>query len=156
MEKIELEAGEIICDKCKGTGTIKQDPYSFNITCNKCYGSGKLTWIENVLGKDNPYSGYGTTGYSGTCGLSGTSGSSGVSGYYGTSGSSGYAIIGAGGGGSRGSGNIRVNSNGNLCGGGHLSDGYIIINDNKQLPIQINHFFKSVKSIIEKGFSLLL
>lgn len=38
-KKIELEQGEVICNKCGGEGP-----------CSKCHGSGKLDWIENVVG----------------------------------------------------------------------------------------------------------
>jgi len=41
---IELNEGEIICPKCGGHG----DEYTF--ICTKCLGSGKVDWIENIVG----------------------------------------------------------------------------------------------------------
>mgnify|MGYP002628953280 CR=1 FL=1 len=58
---MEIEPGEVICDKCNGTGeTIRL--FMFNYSgmnehgerkdmCPKCKGDGKLDWIDNVLGK---------------------------------------------------------------------------------------------------------
>jgi len=42
----KLKPGELICDQCKGNG----DSITYN-PCSKCLGSGKLDWIENVVGK---------------------------------------------------------------------------------------------------------
>jgi DnaJ-class molecular chaperone len=51
---MDLKPGEIICDKCKGEGTIFY-PYNKQIRwceCRKCQGDGKVDWIENVVGKE--------------------------------------------------------------------------------------------------------
>ena len=60
---IRLKDGEIICDKCDGQGdlglnykTMEENDIKFPIQlniieCNKCYGSGKLDWVEAVVGK---------------------------------------------------------------------------------------------------------
>lgn len=62
---IELNEGEVICDKCDGEGLIpeqidneitirgfiyKNPDFKFKM-CDKCCGFGKLDWIENVVGK---------------------------------------------------------------------------------------------------------
>jgi len=54
---VNLRKGEIVCDKCKGTGStkVKRDltksgPYRPTIICLKCLGGGKLDWIENIIG----------------------------------------------------------------------------------------------------------
>jgi len=57
---VELEPGEVICDQCKGTGHPNNneidynDKFYFNVphACDKCNGSGKLDWIENIVGKN--------------------------------------------------------------------------------------------------------
>jgi len=72
-KEIILKSDEVICDRCGGTGDAGDNKTpgawrSWEPTCNKCFGSEKLTWIENIFGKDNPLNG-----------LSGTSGVSGVS-----------------------------------------------------------------------------
>ena len=54
-----LNPGEIICDKCNGKKTFPVLPVLNRIThihitevkCPKCKGTGKLDWIENVVGK---------------------------------------------------------------------------------------------------------
>jgi len=50
---MKLKPGEIKCDQCNGTGvTLYRISNSHhNGTCSKCYGSGKLDWIEVVVGK---------------------------------------------------------------------------------------------------------
>lgn len=52
-EKIHLEEGEMICDKCEGCGGLpsKVQPDELQRTCDKCQGTGKVDWIENVVGK---------------------------------------------------------------------------------------------------------
>lgn len=52
---MDLKEGEIICDKCKGTGSTKiqrnstmSGPYHPVMMCLKCLGEGKLDWIENI------------------------------------------------------------------------------------------------------------
>lgn len=58
MKLEPLEPGEVICDKCNGTGKpnnnkidYRQKYVTYPWTCDKCYGVGKLDWIENVTGK---------------------------------------------------------------------------------------------------------
>jgi DnaJ-class molecular chaperone len=41
-----MNEGELICDKCKGSGMSW-----FNSICKKCQGTGKVDWIENIIGK---------------------------------------------------------------------------------------------------------
>lgn len=66
---MKLNPGEMECSGCNGTGKMNKStriittrrPYisttsteSFkSFTCTKCHGSGKLDWIENVVGKRN-------------------------------------------------------------------------------------------------------
>ena len=45
---MQLNPGEVKCNECNGIGTTLHDPYSI---CNKCHGTGKLDWIENIVGK---------------------------------------------------------------------------------------------------------
>ena len=61
---------EYTCDKCNGAGFIEYENDKFKnidkvlypdllsqsliLICPLCKGSGKLNWIENVLGKDDP------------------------------------------------------------------------------------------------------
>ncbi len=54
---MDLKEGEIICDKCRGTGSIKvkrdptkSGPYRPTMICLKCLGEGKFDWIENIIG----------------------------------------------------------------------------------------------------------
>jgi DnaJ-class molecular chaperone len=57
----KLKKGEIICDKCDGSGCIpkkqwtmvdyKHISYDWSYKCDKCKGEGKLDWVENVVGK---------------------------------------------------------------------------------------------------------
>jgi len=57
----DLNEGEVICNKCEGSGTWP--PKFLDITspswvrCPKCHGDGKLNWIYNATGKPkiNPY-----------------------------------------------------------------------------------------------------
>mgnify|MGYP002628955923 CR=1 FL=1 len=66
---MKLEPGEVICDKCNGVGhfgyTIEVNEYSDYAGyvhrvpghktydyCPKCHGSGKLDWVEVVVGKN--------------------------------------------------------------------------------------------------------
>lgn len=88
LEKKELvlEEGEIICDRCNGTGDAGDNQFpgawrSWEPTCNKCWGAGKLNWIENVFGKDCPGAFSGTSGtFGSSSGVSGTSSGIGKSG----------------------------------------------------------------------------
>ena len=53
---MKLEPGEIICDKCKGTGVDPSYIYPMDevmVSCNKCKGYGKLNWTETIFGKTN-------------------------------------------------------------------------------------------------------
>ena len=52
-ENLKLEEGEMICDKCEGKGCIssKIDPTTMASSCQKCQGTGKVDWIENIVGK---------------------------------------------------------------------------------------------------------
>lgn len=43
--KVPLNDGEIYCDLCKQNGRY------VNEMCPKCKGTGKLDWVENVVGK---------------------------------------------------------------------------------------------------------
>jgi RecJ-like exonuclease len=43
--------GYVICEECSGTGEICTNNGLTKRICYHCYGSGKLTWIENILGK---------------------------------------------------------------------------------------------------------
>jgi len=65
---IDLKEGEIICDRCNGTGyrDISNIPVRYNrktglpffesTSCTICKGTGKLDWIDNVFGKEDDYS----------------------------------------------------------------------------------------------------
>jgi hypothetical protein len=46
--KPELLEGELLCDKCNGTGSAPVKDYM--LRCPKCLGTGKLDWIENARG----------------------------------------------------------------------------------------------------------
>ena len=57
MDKLILGEGEVECERCKGTGStkVKRDPtmsgpYRPIMMCLKCFGTGKLDWIEVVVG----------------------------------------------------------------------------------------------------------
>ena len=58
-EQFNLEESEHICDKCGGTGRINTySPYNSYIRarrrkvfCPMCQGTGRLDWIENIVGK---------------------------------------------------------------------------------------------------------
>lgn len=57
---VTLEPGEVKCDMCNGEGragwTIPiQHIRSYPIICGKCRGTGKLDWIENIVGKRGCY-----------------------------------------------------------------------------------------------------
>ena len=49
-DKIKLEEGEVICDKCNGTGEKTYEGWG-GLPCDRCLGHGKLDWIENMMGK---------------------------------------------------------------------------------------------------------
>jgi hypothetical protein len=46
--KPELLEGEVLCDKCNGTGSAPIKDYM--LRCPKCLGTGKLDWVENARG----------------------------------------------------------------------------------------------------------
>jgi len=61
---IELEEGELICSDCNGWGVVHREegvgewpydkPYYRNKwikNCEKCKETGKVDWVENVVGK---------------------------------------------------------------------------------------------------------
>ena len=49
---MDLKPGEIRCDQCDGKGFIV-NKYFGKPVCNKCNGTGKLDWVEAVVGKKN-------------------------------------------------------------------------------------------------------
>jgi len=51
LDKAELNEGEKHCEICSGVGILKE--YSTANFCPKCKGTGKLDWIENIVGKEN-------------------------------------------------------------------------------------------------------
>ena len=50
VTKLHLEEWEMLCNECNGSG---DDPSSktFTTVCPKCRGTGKVDWLENILGK---------------------------------------------------------------------------------------------------------
>lgn len=48
---MKLEEHEYICSKCDGGGFIFHKVLDCSTICGKCLGSGKVNWIENILGK---------------------------------------------------------------------------------------------------------
>lgn len=56
---MKLNPGEVKCKNCNGYGSLnpylkKKSSKSYSligIKCPKCLGTGKLDWIENVVGK---------------------------------------------------------------------------------------------------------
>jgi len=69
---MDLNPGEVICPKCNGNmvyyfqniseikfgKTIQKVPGKIEaVNCSKCFGSGKLDWVEVIVGKRyDPYS----------------------------------------------------------------------------------------------------
>jgi hypothetical protein len=58
-EEVILNEGEMICDHCGGSGIEEDniDPnanYIISPHCNKCKGHGKVDWISNATGVDEP------------------------------------------------------------------------------------------------------
>jgi len=60
QNNIELSDGEVMCPKCEGRSTVYGQGTGMYNSCDRCWGSGKLDWIELVMGKERPYalSGY--------------------------------------------------------------------------------------------------
>jgi len=54
---VKLKEGEVFCSRCHGVGinnriNLKTLRGSVRqIICKKCFGEGKLTWLENIVGK---------------------------------------------------------------------------------------------------------
>lgn len=49
---MKLEPGEMICDKCNGTGYYIEDEKSLNHPwCPKCHGEKKVDWVSNAIWK---------------------------------------------------------------------------------------------------------
>ncbi len=47
-----MKDGEVVCNKCHGTGqVISSYEYFPEKICPKCLSIGKLDWIENIVGK---------------------------------------------------------------------------------------------------------
>lgn len=51
MDKMNVGEGNYVCHVCLGTGKIRYTLYKRR--CPKCLGSGKLDWIEKIVGKRN-------------------------------------------------------------------------------------------------------
>ncbi len=59
MNKVKLGPGEYYCKYCKGTGE-EPAPQHMNYQtyvweCDHCNGTGKIDWIENVVGVNREY-----------------------------------------------------------------------------------------------------
>ena len=50
---MDLNPDEIKCDQCNGTGYDLKINMTKYLNCLKCQGTGKLDWIEAVVGKRN-------------------------------------------------------------------------------------------------------
>jgi len=46
---MKLKPSELVCDRCKGTGKVRDR------LCRKCYGEGKLDWIDNIKGRTTKF-----------------------------------------------------------------------------------------------------
>lgn len=46
---MNFKPGEMICEVCNGHRYIKKN--NVKIPCFHCQGTGKLDWIENIIGK---------------------------------------------------------------------------------------------------------
>ena len=52
-DELIIEDGELICDKCDGTGGISINDQLAK-TCPKCHGTKKVDWIQNAMGEQAP------------------------------------------------------------------------------------------------------
>ena len=57
---------EVVCGECEGSGHIPclNNPKSgINIPkmCSRCFGSGKLDWVENMIGRRRVRFGFGSS-----------------------------------------------------------------------------------------------
>ena len=48
-----LNEGEVICDKCKGSGYSREYGLLRGLKCDKCQGKGKLDWVSNAMGSSD-------------------------------------------------------------------------------------------------------
>lgn len=70
---LKLKEGELVCDKCEGKGGNAYNHPSDDLTkpewvrCQKCQGTGKVDWIENIVGKKPPEM-FGSSSTSGSSG----------------------------------------------------------------------------------------
>ena len=52
---MKLKPGEVVCNRCNGSGKYPSSNNSStcidSYKCFKCHGTGKLDWIENIVGK---------------------------------------------------------------------------------------------------------
>ena len=55
QNNIELSDGEVMCPKCEGRSTVYGQGTGMYNSCDRCWGSGKLDWIELVMGKELPF-----------------------------------------------------------------------------------------------------
>ena len=49
---MQLNEGEVICNKCDGAGAIAKKHHSdgiITVDCPKCYGTGKTDWVTNAM-----------------------------------------------------------------------------------------------------------
>ena len=45
-----LKKWEMVCNKCDGVGITRKNKHAINV-CSKCQGTGKVDWLENIVGK---------------------------------------------------------------------------------------------------------
>lgn len=56
MRELELQPGEELCPKCKGTGDESGTRVDgFRLSCERCWGEGKLDWVEMAMQKPNRF-----------------------------------------------------------------------------------------------------
>lgn len=54
----QLKEGEVICSRCNGEECIERDRLWMSnnyMLCLKCGGTGKLDWVENIVGKKTKF-----------------------------------------------------------------------------------------------------